>query len=102
MLEVRSHACSTPFVRTIVRVAGLLAWLLAAPALASGFSLSFNGTGSGDVDRVKIRVDDPATTLPGGPADVGAGDFTIEFWIKGTAANNPAPAVACGANSAWI
>ncbi|MGZ8812097.1 MAG: PQQ-dependent sugar dehydrogenase, partial [Thermoanaerobaculia bacterium] len=79
-----------------------MVWLLGTTVLAAGYSLSFDGTGSGDVDRVKIRVDDPANTLPGGPVDVGATDFTIEFWIKASAANNTAGAVACGANVAWI
>ena len=30
-----------------------------------------------DLDRVKIQIDNPAV-----PADVGAGDFTIEWWMK--------------------
>ena len=59
----------------------MLASLATASSLAAGYSLSFNGTASGDVDRVKVRVDDPATALPGGPVDVGAGNFTIEFWL---------------------
>lgn len=69
---------------------------------AFGYSLRFSGTGAGDVDRVKIRIDDPTSSLPGPPADVGATDFTLELWIKGSAADNPAPAVQCGANDAWI
>jgi hypothetical protein len=55
-----------------------------------------------DIDRVKIRIDDPATSLPGPPADIGATDFTIEFWMKGVASQNQAGAVACGANINWI
>ena len=47
-------------------------------------------------------VDDPATLSPGPAADVGAGDFTIEFWMKAAAAENTAGPVACGANTAWI
>ncbi len=78
------------------------ACLFAATAGAAGYSLAFNGTGSGDVDRVKIRVDDPATTTPGPPADVGATDFTLEFWVKASAADNPAPAASCGADLSWI
>lgn len=87
--------------RTIL--AALIVCLAAAtsPVLAAGHSLLFNGTGAGDVDRVKIRVDDPATSLAGPAADVGAADFTIEFWLK-TVAGNTAPAVTCGANAAWI
>ena len=70
-------------------------------AFAAGHSLRFNGAGAGDVDRVKIRIDDPATALPGPPADVGAGDFTLELWLMASAAANTAPPVACGANTAW-
>ncbi len=68
---------------------------------AAGHSLRFNGTGTGDVDRVKIRIDDPATSTPGPSANVGATDFTLELWVK-TAAGNNAPAVTCGANANWI
>src|SRR5215472_4645465 len=71
-------------------------------AAASGHSLHFFGTGSGDVDRVKIRIDDPATSLPGPPADVGATDFSVEFWIMAAAVDNTAPAVICGANANWV
>jgi glucose/arabinose dehydrogenase len=73
----------------------------AADAIAAGHSLRFDGAGTGDIDRVKIRVDDPLTALPGPPADVGAGDFTLEFWLMATAAQNTAGAVTCGANQAW-
>jgi glucose/arabinose dehydrogenase len=77
--------------------------LLASPApAAAGSSLRFHGTGSGDADRVKIRIDDPANADPGPPADVGAGDFTIELWMRGRSSENPAGPVACGANVNWI
>ena len=71
-------------------------------ACANGHSLRFFGTGSGDVDRVKIRIDDPANSLPGPPADVGATDFTIEFYMQAAAADNTAAAINCGMNSNWI
>jgi glucose/arabinose dehydrogenase len=73
----------------------------AESAGASGYSLRFHGNGTGDIDRVKIRVDDPSNSLPGPPADVGATDFTVEFWMKANAAENTAPSVACGANVNW-
>ena len=68
------------------------------PALSS---LRFFGAGAGDVDRVKIRIDDPVKTPPGAPADVGSTDFTLEFWLMASAAQNTAPPVTCGANQAW-
>ena len=74
----------------------------AGGAGGAGYALRFHGNGVNDIDRVKIQIDDPATTAPGPPADVGATDFTLEFWFRALAAENPAPAVACGANNNWI
>ncbi len=73
-------------------------------AQGSDYSLRFYGHGvtARDLDRVKIRVDDPANSNPGPPADLGATDFTLEFWMKANASDNPAPAVSCGANVNWI
>ncbi|MEW6569498.1 MAG: carboxypeptidase regulatory-like domain-containing protein, partial [Chloroflexota bacterium] len=47
-----------------------------------GYSLRFYGNGYGDLDRVKILIDAPAR-----PADVGATDFTLEWWMKAFAAD---------------
>jgi len=58
-------------------------------------SLRFFGTGSGDVDRVKIALNSSTAV------NVGAGDFTIEFWIKGSTVNNPATGCST-ANDHWI
>lgn len=88
------------------RRARVMRWLAVAAGLgaydASASSLRYFGTQVGDVDRVKIRIDDPSTSmeLPR-PIDVGATDFTIEFWLK-TAAGNTAAAIACGANHDWV
>ncbi|MEW6717205.1 MAG: LamG-like jellyroll fold domain-containing protein [Chloroflexota bacterium] len=71
------------------------------PLSPAGFALYFRATGHSDIDRVKISIGDPSTTLPGPPANVGAEDFTIEWWMKARAAKNTAPAVTCGANSVW-
>ncbi|MEW6569468.1 MAG: M23 family metallopeptidase, partial [Chloroflexota bacterium] len=46
------------------------------------YSLRFYGNGYGDLDRVKILIDAPAR-----PADVGATDFTLEWWMKAFAAD---------------
>jgi hypothetical protein len=54
---------------------------------------------------VKIRLDDPALPAdPGPPADVGATDFTLEFFVKANAADNvQGGSVSCnGSNIDWI
>jgi hypothetical protein len=57
---------------------------------AQEYSLRFLGTnnnnqGPTDVDRVKIPLDNPHR-----PVDVGASDFTVEFWIKANPDENQA------------
>lgn len=63
-----------------------------AQAPASNSALRFFGTGvgpPGQQDRVRIPIDDDA---PGpdasAPCDVGAGSFTIEFWVRGMLGDN--------------
>src|SRR6266542_2612394 len=94
-----------------MRVHGILSWAIRALALAlalppvaasAASSLRFHGNGTGDLDRIKIPIDDPSNSNPGPPADVGATDFTLEFWMKAAAADNTAAAVACGANANWV
>ncbi len=81
---------------------------VAQPIFADGFedvtnrALRFFGNGVNDIDRVKIRIDDPATDEPGPPVDVGATDFTIEFWLKAEPGDNDAAAISCGNNNNWI
>lgn len=75
---------------------------LTAVSFTQGFSLRFYGNGVDDIDRVKIPIDDPNTDLPGPPVDVGATDFTIEFWMRAYADENPTSAVSCGENENWI
>jgi hypothetical protein len=60
------------------------------------YSLRFYGHGVNQIDRVKISINPPV------PADVGAEDFTLEFWMKANALQNTAGAVSCGANIGWI
>ncbi len=71
---------------------------LPANAQGSGYALRFygNGVDAPSLDRVVIPIDAPAR-----PADVGATDFTIEFWLKAVAPENTG-AVQCGANAGWI
>lgn len=65
-------------------------------------SLRFFGNGTDDIDRVKILLDNPENSIPGPPIDVGATDFTLEWWMKALPGENGAPAVTCGANYNWI
>ena len=66
-----------------------------------GYSLHYRGNGYADLDRVKIQIDDPDTTDPGPPADIGAEDFTLEFWVKIEDGENTAASVSCGADASW-
>jgi Concanavalin A-like lectin/glucanases superfamily len=66
-----------------------------------GYALRFFGNGVGDIDRVKIRIDDDTNAQPGPPHDVGATDFTIELFMRADASDNLAPAIGCG-GYAWI
>jgi len=89
-------------VRGLKRIprAGLLVVLVSTPlvgpagvfAQLSQYALRFYGTGvgpPGQQDRVRIQIDDNA---PGpdasAPCDVGAGSFTIEFWMRGNLDDN--------------
>lgn len=87
---------------------GLVLGFQTAPIVATeaphtaGHALRFYGNGVGDIDRVKIPIDDPTTAASGPPADIGGQDFTLEFWLKAHAADNRAPAVSCGNNVNWI
>jgi hypothetical protein len=58
-------------------------------------SLRFYGTGNGQIDRVKIPLNG------GTKANIGATDFTIELWIKGSTADNGASGCGTG-EAAWI
>jgi hypothetical protein len=78
----------------------VVALLIATPTIAA--SLIFHGNGTGDIDRVKIRIDDPQNNNPGPPADIGATDFTIEFWMRPATGNNAGAGVSCGADYSWI
>ena len=68
-----------------------------------GYYLRFNGLpGDENENRILIPVDDPNTTDPGPPVDVGGKDFTIEWWMKAEASENSAKAVQCGSNKNWV
>ncbi|MFQ5921540.1 MAG: dockerin type I domain-containing protein [Anaerolineales bacterium] len=61
-------------------------------------SLRFYGYGADDVDRLKIRLTDRSL---GAPANVGATDFTIEWWMKALPGENNTPFAVCSASDAW-
>jgi len=75
--------------------------LLAASTALEASSLRFFGNGVNDIDRVKVRIDEPADSNPGPPADVGATDFTVEYWMRAATGNDAGP-VSCGPNNDWI
>ncbi|MBM4118200.1 LamG domain-containing protein [bacterium] len=60
-----------------------------AQGQGSAHALRFHGTGAGQQDRARIAIDDNA---PGpdasAPCDLGAGDFTVEFWLRGRLIDN--------------
>ncbi len=75
---------------------------LAAVFASGSSSMRFHSNGTRGVEGVRVAIDDPATSDPGPPADVGAADFTVEFWMRASAAENGAAAVTCGPNVDWI
>lgn len=81
----------------------LLIALVPAPSSVmgqdSGFSLRFYGHGIDDIDRAKIPVQTATGSLP---TDLGAADFTIEFWLRGLQSENQGRSVTCGDNEDWI
>lgn len=91
-------------IRPSLVLVAAIAWAVFPPGPSAATSLRFHGNGVGapGLDRVKIPVDDVGDAEPGPPADIGATDFTIEFWMKAVAAENTAGAVSCGENVAWI
>lgn len=61
-----------------------------------GASIRFFGNGRDAIDRIVIPIDAPER-----PADVGATDFTIEFWLKAEPGANTG-SVTCNSNDGWI
>ena len=98
---MNTQGSRSPSARVGVAVLVAAAVFAFSPAAFAAASLRFHGNGSGDVDRVKIAVDDSTNSNPGPPADVGAADFTLEFWMMATAPDNSAGPIACGGNKNW-
>ncbi len=57
--------------------------------------MRFEGNGNGNLDRVNIKLDNPAR-----PIDVG-GDFSLEWWMKAYQART-SPQIAAPAAGAWL
>ena len=62
----------------------------------SNLSLRLYGNGTGFIDRVEISID------PHVPADIGATNFTLEWWMKASLAENSSPGASCGSEAGWI
>jgi hypothetical protein len=81
-------------------VVGLSILLAAAGGNASSLRFRGHGGSPGDdfvfPDRVKIDSAPPST------ANVGAGDFTIEFFLKAAAVDNPNGSFSCGFGIDWV
>lgn len=69
------------------------------PSAGDNRALRFfgNGVNAPGKDRVEIRIDAPAR-----PADVGASDFTLEFWMKASLSDNANGHTCSSANDDWI
>lgn len=83
----------------------ILIWpLLLANFIIAQNSLRFFGNGvlAPDADRGKILIDEVGNNNPGPPADIGNTNFTIEFFMKASAADNTSAQISCGNNIDWI
>lgn len=63
------------------------------------YSLRFYGTGSGDIDRLKIPMSTPLDVSL--PVNIGAADFTLEFWLRFASGENNSGSCTEG-NDTWI
>lgn len=84
----------------VAGAAALIASANGQPSASTG-AIRFFGTGPGSVgqqDRVRIPIDDNIADAPDAsqPCDVGAGSFTIDFWIRGELADNTSIAPGSG------
>lgn len=77
----------------------LMVSLVAAHQAAASGSLRFFGSGvsAPTLDRVVIAIDAPER-----PADIGAGSFTIEVWLRALAASNSATNACGNGGDSWI
>jgi LasA protease len=64
-------------------------------------ALFFHGDMDEGGNRLQIQIDDPDQDIPGPPADVGAHDFVVEWWMKTQPGVNTASSAACATNDNW-
>ncbi len=87
----------------ILLITAICAAILGAPAAAPASSLRFFGHGGSAGDNFvfpdRVKIPNTPTSVS---ANLGVTDFTIEFWMRATAAENPAPAIPCGPGIAWV
>ena len=67
------------------------------PPPSSNFALRLYGNVQSDLGRVKIPLDAPAR-----PVDIGASDFTVEFWLRARPGDNGRTGSFCGGAMDWI
>ena len=72
--------------------------LVIRSGIAADYSLRFygNGVSAPGLDRVTVLLNDPHR-----PVDVGAGDFTVEWWMKANLAENTSGSCSEGKDN-WI
>jgi hypothetical protein len=65
----------------------------------AGFNLRFDGSGAGQLERVLVPLD---STEPISWVNIGAEDFTLEWFMKAYAGENHTGNLTCGNNQNWI
>lgn len=74
----------------VVAIAGAAAITQAGNVVTAPQSLRFYGNAVSQIDRVRIPLEDGASTQY--PVNVGAGDFTVEAWLRCAYADNASTA----------
>jgi hypothetical protein len=83
--------------RSLPPAVALLAFMSHEAALAGSLRFHGNGVAAPELDRVVILLDEPHR-----PVDVGAADFTVEFWMKANPGENGSTADCNGNADDWI
>ncbi len=85
-----TQAAQTVAAAGVVAIAGSAAITQASNTLALPHALRFYGNAASQIDRVRIPLEDGASTQY--PVNVGAGDFTVEAWLRCAYADNASTA----------